>query len=97
MASEEDQNESRRYIAREQTTVHHLRETVANHEAHIDNLDAKLIDARADLNNYREMYNAVEPDVNNLQNALVLADNMMVDYRHKMEDALKAQRDESRR
>eukprot|EP00972_Heterocapsa_arctica_P002441 353582-Heterocapsa_arctica.AAC.1 len=72
MASEEDQNELQRYIALEQTTVHRLRETVANHEAHVDNLDAKLIDARADLNNYREIYNAVEPDVRNQQNALTI-------------------------
>eukprot|EP00972_Heterocapsa_arctica_P087207 12859044-Heterocapsa_arctica.AAC.1 len=58
MASEEDQNELRRYIAREQTTVHHLMEVVGNHESHIDNLDAQLIDARAALNNFKEMYRA---------------------------------------
>eukprot|EP00972_Heterocapsa_arctica_P054938 8100999-Heterocapsa_arctica.AAC.1 len=48
-ASEEDQNELRGYIAHEQTKVNHLTEVIGNHEAHIDNLDAQLIDARADL------------------------------------------------
>eukprot|EP00972_Heterocapsa_arctica_P065412 9654995-Heterocapsa_arctica.AAC.1 len=43
------------------------------------------------------MYNAVEPDIKHLQSALVLADDLMVDGKNKMEDALRAQRDESRR
>eukprot|EP00972_Heterocapsa_arctica_P066624 9830833-Heterocapsa_arctica.AAC.1 len=43
------------------------------------------------------MYNAVEPDVRNLQNALERADQMMVENRCKAEDALKAQREETRR
>eukprot|EP00972_Heterocapsa_arctica_P066878 9869126-Heterocapsa_arctica.AAC.1 len=34
------------------------------------------------------MYNAVEPDVKALQNALTIADQMMVEQRCKLEDAL---------
>eukprot|EP00972_Heterocapsa_arctica_P109361 16102961-Heterocapsa_arctica.AAC.1 len=44
-ASEEDKNELRTYIAHEQSKVNHLSEVVGNHEDHIDNLGAKLIDA----------------------------------------------------
>eukprot|EP00972_Heterocapsa_arctica_P101880 15010082-Heterocapsa_arctica.AAC.1 len=43
------------------------------------------------------MYNAVEPDVRALQNALEHADQLMVENRCKAEDALKAQREDNRR
>eukprot|EP00972_Heterocapsa_arctica_P092044 13575463-Heterocapsa_arctica.AAC.1 len=97
MASEEDLNELRRYIAREQANVPHLRDTVGNHEAHVDNLDAQLIDAHADPRNYRETYNAVEPNIRALQDALERSEQQMAEYRGKAVEALKTQREESRR
>eukprot|EP00972_Heterocapsa_arctica_P015744 2320334-Heterocapsa_arctica.AAC.1 len=87
-ASEEDKNELRTYIAHEQNKVNHLTEVVGNHEAHIDKLDAQLIDARTELHNVKERYEAVAPDVKHLRSALILADNEMMDYKGRMDESI---------